>query len=246
MNTEEMTANMPTVEIKQIIAEMLKEDTGIAMMDSGGDTGRMWQRNQVVDDFDKTLALTVESEDDYLLITLSVYHFLIDILEVNHQTLGLNAEFKSYGESNEDPWYSNMVEWAEQKKKEHGEVWDSISVNTYNGDCNLTQTLQFIMFPQQGLVLLQIHGGADVRGGYTKPQFFKMEDEYAMLNYSDMGCSCDECGMEWTTDDHGYHWYDATRGNQNLSWDHNKDDTLDIRHTDCGGRLKFTFMGNST
>jgi len=62
-----------------------------------------------------------------------------------------------------------------------GESW-----NTYNGDCTLSQTLQGTNLHTQETesdfefppyVLLQVHGGADVRGGYTDAKLFKYKGE---------------------------------------------------------------------
>jgi hypothetical protein len=53
-------------------------------------------------------------------------------------------------------------------------------VNSYNGECDLTQTIQFVEFEwgEYGdkYVLLQIHGGCDVRGGYSSPVAYKLRD----------------------------------------------------------------------
>ena len=49
------------------------------------------------------------------------------------------------------------------------------SWNTYNGDCDLSQTLQGATMEIEGEIyfLIQIHGGADVRGGYTDAYLFR-------------------------------------------------------------------------
>jgi hypothetical protein len=51
---------------------------------------------------------------------------------------------------------------------------EPIDVNTYNEANLLSQTLLFNYFEleKEGYVVLQIHGGCDVRGGYTDPQVF--------------------------------------------------------------------------
>jgi len=56
--------------------------------------------------------------------------------------------------------------------------------------------------------MLQIHGGCDVRGGYTKPQFFRVLDrDYFIMAQNDVRVSC-ECGYcNAYSDDGGYHWY---------------------------------------
>ena len=50
--------------------------------------------------------------------------------------------------------------------------------NTYNYDCDLSQTLQGsnLTINNEEYILIQIHGGADVRGGYTDAVLFKCEE----------------------------------------------------------------------
>ena len=49
--------------------------------------------------------------------------------------------------------------------------------NTYNGDSFLSQVLQgsYLTINGESYVLFQIHGGADVRGGYTDAKLFKLD-----------------------------------------------------------------------
>ena len=51
---------------------------------------------------------------------------------------------------------------------------EPVCVNTYNHESLLDQVLQFVLFSGEygEFVVLQIHGGCDVRGGYTKPRVF--------------------------------------------------------------------------
>jgi hypothetical protein len=56
-------------------------------------------------------------------------------------------------------------------------------------------------------VALQIHGGCDVRGGYTKPRIFSLTDEYSIMRNADGCIQCtDNYNHEWSTDD-AYNWY---------------------------------------
>jgi hypothetical protein len=50
--------------------------------------------------------------------------------------------------------------------------------NSYNEDNLLSGTVQYTCFELDGdsFVLLQIHGGCDVRGGYTAPQVFRTDE----------------------------------------------------------------------
>lgn len=83
--------------------------------------------------------------------------------------------------------------------------------NTYNGEDCLSQTLQFLWFEHndEAYVLLQIHGGADVRGGYTAPRAFSLgehDDGIAILDNARASCGCDECDARWYTDSAGSCW----------------------------------------
>jgi hypothetical protein len=96
---------------------------------------------------------------------------------------------------------------------------EPVTVNSYNEENLLEQTILFTYFelrshPGRGgnlgtYVVLQIHGGCDVRGGYTRPRVFRVDDEDELTIFDfrqgSIGCAGPE-GHWWTTDD-GYHWY---------------------------------------
>lgn len=89
--------------------------------------------------------------------------------------------------------------------------------NTYNGEDCLSQTLQFAYFEHDhsSYCLLQIHGGADVRGGYTAPRAFDLGshgDGTEIFENARASCGCDneECAARWYSDDAGSHWYADT------------------------------------
>lgn len=70
-------------------------------------------------------------------------------------------------------------------------------LNTYNYDEYLSQTLQYLLFSDEydtDYILLQIHNGADVRGGYTAPRVFEINDlDYFSLYQQQTEVYCD-CG----------------------------------------------------
>ena len=100
-----------------------------------------------------------------------------------------------------------------------------MAINTYNGESNLSQVLQFSLMcvetvPEKYedrlpmadfyIVMLQIHQGADVRGGYTAPAGFTVRNLHSpegMVLSSDGYIYCNGCEAHWQTDD-GYHWYE--------------------------------------
>tara|TARA_R100000808_G_scaffold930_5_gene4482 strand:- start:2618 stop:3736 length:1119 start_codon:yes stop_codon:yes gene_type:complete len=88
---------------------------------------------------------------------------------------------------------------------------EPLTVNTYNGEDFLSQVIQFVYWTDDDgeHVLLQIHGGADVRGGYSDAVVFDCNErmgELAILDnaratlYASDGVSwyCD--GHTWTCD----------------------------------------------
>lgn len=74
-------------------------------------------------------------------------------------------------------------------------------INTYNGEQFVSQTLQFMCFTDglNDYVLLQIHGGCDVRGGYTAPRVFEINDIDYFLLYMDttnIYCGCGNVSLQ--------------------------------------------------
>ena len=219
-------------ELEGVIYDMLKENTGIAMCDSGGNNGRSWQRNadKTLEDFEKAESVEVEqpynsytltengefvrranNEQDLLdiiaqrgnadkvaykierdkvttedcYITVDTFHYLTS------GVIELDAFCREFNAMGVDDWDGSETidaygvskdgaKWLEDNGLKVTDSW-----NTYNGEDNLSQTLQGANVVRTGnesnfefpdYVLLQIHGGADVRGGYTDAKLFKISD----------------------------------------------------------------------
>lgn len=163
---------------QELIYEMLTTNTGKHILDSGGGEGRNWQRNQK-----KTIYDFYEEEEEKILFDakykeiyreVSVFHYLseldMDYICNEFNAINRNAEnWESdfYGVSREAESYLNTFE-----------IENFRSWNTYNGDSDLSQVLQGATMEIEGEIyfLIQIHGGADVRGGYTDAYLFKSSD----------------------------------------------------------------------
>lgn len=178
------------METKQIIYAMLTENTGAHFLDSGFANGRMWQKNQVktIDDFENEEEEKYELHkwnDNYELErTVSVYHYLKDL-----ETDDVCNEFNRL-QDNSNNWdadceaYGVSLEaWAYLDNGFEVDI-DRI-FNTYNGDSDLSQVLQGaqIRIYDEHYIILQIHGGADVRGGYTDAKLFKLNDDGLIHEY---------------------------------------------------------------
>jgi len=180
---------MTTARLSQTITAMLKENTGKNFLDSGGSTNRHWQRNQLVEDFSTTEPVTWELDtyngETELLVTLNVYHYLM-VLSLDDRCIAFN----SLQDSDDGDWVTNSHFYGITKSGDDylEEIFQISCVdfeigrtfNTYNDESILSQTLQgtFIDIDDEKYVLLQIHGGADVRGGYTTSKLFNLGGEY--------------------------------------------------------------------
>lgn len=117
--------------------------------------------------------------------TVNIFHYLTQALELDETCEAFNAlpcnewdSDKAYGISEE------QAQWLENHGLVIGYTW-----NSYNGESNLSQVLQGANvsynssnFEYPEYILLQIHQGADVRGGYTDAKLFKVASEYFTTN----------------------------------------------------------------
>lgn len=179
---------MQPTKIQKTIYQLLTQSTGTHMLDSGGDNGRHWQRNQQrsMEDFINEPDATIElyhHEDGTASAThtVSVFHHLTKLLHLDELCDEFNAipvnnwdSDLAYGVSSEgEDWIKSTFSPDDNWEIEN-------SWNTYNWDNALSQTLQGCLISNSvsndHYVLLQIHQGADVRGGYTDAKLFKLND----------------------------------------------------------------------
>jgi hypothetical protein len=193
-----------------VLAAMLTENTGTHMLDSGGHYGRHWQENKGVD-FESTPRAWVDDNT----ATLNVYHWLNDNLEYAPE---LDAQFQEYAQGNDASHMETMQSFiSEVLGLKRGDMYENNThggvFNTYNWENNLSQTLQGLSFDLNGTsyLLLQIHGGADVRGGYTRPRAFEIVGEPYFYYDDNISLRCTG------KDRHSFHgsdreWYDYDSG----------------------------------
>jgi hypothetical protein len=216
---------------ERVLIEVLRENTGVHCLDSGGDHGRHWQRNQRRN-FGREVpsALRIGTE---IQVQHRVFHWLNDWLEYNaegdslfHETFRSEVDpagDKCWGELRErfPDWFAQRQSLAKFGTEDgvlatgvYGEG-DPVTVNTYNEPSLLDQVLLFTYFElrtngspsSDAFVSLQVHNGADVRGGYTMPRVFRVRDPESLSMFDAMrgeiACKNDH---RWITDD-AYHWY---------------------------------------
>ena len=172
--------------IKQLIFDMLTENTGRHPLDSGGAYGRAWERNQArtIEDFENEPEekYTYHKSGNYLERTVSVFHFLSQ-LDMDELCEEFNAMPCRDWDADDEVYGVSKVQW-DWLKANH-EVKVGYTFNTYNGDSDLSQILQgsWVEIDDEVYLLLQIHGGCDARGGYTNAKLFTTPEEHMIHEY---------------------------------------------------------------
>ena len=221
---------------KQIIS-MLRENTGTHMMDSGGESNRHWQTNQRKQ-FIEEPKLSIEVYDKEVIYTQSLFHFLREHLSVTKESRQLQKQFMKFatkGEHETECWLASMEAFMEELGIKPN------TTNSYNGESNLSQVIQYTTFEvnKTHYILLQIHNGCDVRGGYTAPHVFEMcEIEDWILDQTDIYA---HCGCEnWSSDDFGYHFYDESTCSAIIPnrWTFNKEEQQ-VTCSECNKPVEF-------
>ncbi len=231
-----MPENIPEdyTEIEREIAGLMTESTGADILDSGGTYGRNWQRNRLITDFRQLRPMTIDSwldaeelpkekELDEVGIDKDLFHFLTEHLSVSEASKKLDKELAAHMESTEDWGMYGMESFLEKYPLYFepdtyilGEEFQTF--NSYNYTSPLSQVIQYGFFSYDGenFMVLQIHNGADVRGGYTSPRIFSIFDgDYGLEKvYSGIygfDFWCPECAMDWQRDSNGYTYPKGTQ-----------------------------------
>lgn len=188
--------------LEQTIAAMLTENTGAHMLDSGGAYGRNWQRNQGAsleywqERPSATLEIYMREYNGKLRADLSpcvdIFHLLTG------GALELDEFCREFNKLPVDDWKGDFygvsmrgAEWLENR----GFVAHGESFNTYNWASSHSQVMQGqelareSEWGQENYILLQIHGGCDVRGGYTDAKLFKLAQHAELYNVLTEDCS---------------------------------------------------------
>jgi len=187
----------------------------MSMLDSGGAYGYVWQKNRRRCPSTKepgTVHVEAVEEGTRLVpsahIETVLFHHLLNCLRYDEETHEMTASLLRYWHTS-DSWES-IREWIANR----GELVsgpdgfpEPISDNSFNWDTSHDQVFQFTNWSEDGwneFVALQIHQGCDVRGGYTAPKVFRVEEGMAI--HDDTHRIGDPEAETWDSDDGGYSW----------------------------------------
>jgi hypothetical protein len=175
------------MQVKKLIHKMLTTSTGRALCDSGDAYGRNWERNQAksIEDFENQPSATLEVsrwEHDGKVhfdanVTIDLYHHLVRVLELD----SICDEFNALPVEDWLGDFTGTSEAGDAWLKNKGFTAKGNTFNTYNWSANFSQVLQGCHLEYLNgdtYLLLQVHQGCDIRGGYTDAKLFKVESEY--------------------------------------------------------------------
>jgi hypothetical protein len=189
------------------VYDMMTETVGKSMLDSGGAYGYNDARNKrkTIEDFLRmdNAHLHLDASNYHtpigtgyvdMWVTVSLFHFLIRNLSYDewmdaHLRAFITDEDAEAGDGwgARKSWHEISEEFAEMMNMDtdwRGNVREHTTINTYNGDSALDGIIEYRQFVAEGedgmdhtYFSIQYHGGCDVRGGYTAPVIFRLDDD---------------------------------------------------------------------
>jgi hypothetical protein len=173
------------MDTEQVIYNMLIENTGTHFLDSGMANGRHWQQNQAKTLEDFKNEDYVQYDKDYG-ITLSLFHHLNQALDYNHDMTEDYIKHLDFDNREGLESYFESDTWTKANYWSHCTPGKLNFENSYNCDSVLSQNILLAWIADiydNDFIAISIHGGADVRGGYTGFKFFDM-DQGQLFDFS--------------------------------------------------------------
>lgn len=187
---------------EKIIYDMLTENTGINSLDSGGRDNRHWQRNQKLSLADFKNQPLVDLDTLWAEPTINIFKFL-GLLPLGRDHFCHEFDRKNLEEADEycnqfniesyypgsydidtygiiEPYGITEIAYEWLCKKSFLPVSKNGTEYTYNYENFYSQDFQFQFLSgpnEKTYLLLQIHNGADARGGLTSARMFVWEGE---------------------------------------------------------------------
>lgn len=189
----------------EIVSESLRERVSVSFLDSGGSPkydpetgqyigsdhgyGRHFEKNRLRD-FESESRVFVSVFLGDLEVSINLFHFLTETLEYDPIFDGLFLEYGQTPDNDRESWLSLghtfVKDLADLTAVSgiYGES-DPISDNTYNLDTRLSQDFQYhyLTIDQESRVLVSVHNGCDIRGGYARPIVYKETRETGLLDF---------------------------------------------------------------
>jgi len=158
--------------LSKILVAMFTEPTTHFLTDSGSIYGRSYQMNAQKNLETEPSATLRLHENGYAEISISMFQML-------NSTLDIDDLCREYNALPCLDWDAGMgistdqMKWIRSHEAEPVTPW-----NSCNWENNFDQVIQGweIEINHQEYILISVHGGCDVRSGYTDTKLFKIED----------------------------------------------------------------------
>jgi len=190
LETKESNNNNPILKpangytkLEKEIVDMLIENSGCSILDSGAIYGRHFEHNRKIEDFRENPNFYVKVYPDGSIdFSIDTFHFLNSHLGIDDISERLGIELKMYLNNKANDSYlqiETLSKFADDLI-DRGVFYGYYDFNTYNTDSLLTQVLQGLILKcsesdEHGYVILQAHNGCDIRYGYSSPKVFKLK-----------------------------------------------------------------------
>lgn len=201
--------NLAKVSKTRAIEYLLTQEISKSLLDSGSIYGYNYEENRKKD-LENIDPVDVDIWDkDDIVVSFNIYHFLHTYLKTSENSRKLNSilfKFHKMERFEDIHNFDNFLEYLGNKGLDIDVVVGK--ANTYNYDNILSQGMIYEIFSLDGedFIILSVHGGCDIRGGYSQPYIAKLEDrDYFIIAQLDVSANCN-CGS-WMSDDAGYSWY---------------------------------------
>ena len=176
------------------IKSILKENTGRDLLDSGDIYGRSHETRRGTKSFkDMPAAWAEQDGDGDITLHKSMYHYLTEHLwHDRDMTRKLQRFTRRYEAKHRNDGCA--TEAFIEKISDPEAEWEPCFTNTcdaYPYFLDSIMTFEAVWRDEFAYVILQIHGGCDIRGGYTAPKIFTCEDICNFeRKYSEMLMTC--------------------------------------------------------
>ena len=198
-------------ETEKILYKMLTENTGASILDSGGIGGRHWEQARGIKDFRNIPNVKIHRMYG---ATKHVFAIISDIAIYDKAVDNKFYKFAYAPENKEKSWLDCMEEFGDK----YNEDRENKGGNTCNDEYySGNQGMQYLFLKLEGIeyVILQIHGGCDMREGYTAPHVFECNYDDFVTAGADITIGC-MCNGVYTD---GLLWSDDNGDDLPLSWD---------------------------
>ena len=183
--------NYVGVSTAQIVDKALKENTGRHFLDSGGAYGHHFERNQGRDfaagpkawcNWRMWVNPKTGLGEPEPSTGVSLYHWMVDNLDFDAE---MQTRFDEFSATSENGYLGDMEEFASLEATRFEHEKEPEVFNSYNesDDFDLSQVIQYALLYiddsyEPSHVIVSVHGGCDVRGGYGTPHCFRIKGEW--------------------------------------------------------------------